>query len=140
VCLGDSLCTLNPSYGQGITSAILQAEALAKSLAAGRRSLPRRYYKLAIQAVAQPFNLTWSADLDLPGVVAPPNPTRAPIRAYLARAMRVARRDPVVALAIRRIIGLLDPPPALLRPSIAVRVFGNAGVAPRNVEHAAAVV
>jgi 2-polyprenyl-6-methoxyphenol hydroxylase-like FAD-dependent oxidoreductase len=126
ICLGDSLCHLNPSYGQGITSAALQAEALARALAGGRRSLPRRYYKLAVEAVSQPFDLSWSSDLDLPSVVAPRNPTPAPIRAYVRRAMRIARRDPAVALAMRRIIGLLDPPPTLLRLPIAVRVlFGT---------------
>jgi 2-polyprenyl-6-methoxyphenol hydroxylase-like FAD-dependent oxidoreductase len=133
ICLGDSLCHLNPSYGQGITSAALQAEALATALAGGRRSLPRRYYKLAVKAASQPFDLSWSSDLDLPSVVAPPNPTPAPIRAYVKRAMRVARHDPAVALAVRRIMGLLDAPPALLRPSIAIRVlFGNAGGAPMD--------
>ncbi len=140
LCLGDSLCQLNPSYGQGITSAVLQAEALAKALARSRRSLPRRYYKLAVKAASQPFNLSWSSDLDLPSVVAPPNPTPAPIRAYLTRAMRVARHDPTVALAMRRIIGLVDPPLALLRPSIAFRVlFGNAEVAPKNARSAAPI-
>jgi hypothetical protein len=111
----------------------LQAEALASALAGGRRSLPRRYYKLAVKAASQPFELSWSSDLDLPSVVAPSNPTPAPIRAYVKRAMRVARHDPAVALAMRRIMGLLDAPPALLRPSIAIRVlFGNAGVAPKD--------
>ena len=36
LCLGDSLCQLNPCYGQGITSAVLQADALEKALAGGR--------------------------------------------------------------------------------------------------------
>lgn len=131
VCLGDALCQLNPSYGQGITSAVLQAEALDKALAHGRHSLPRRYYKMAVKAASQPFNLSWSSDLDLPSVVAPPNPTPAPIRVYVRRAMRVARHDPAVALAMRRISGLVDPPLALLRPSIAFRVlFRNAEKAP----------
>lgn len=130
LCLGDSLCHLNPSYGQGITSAALQAEALDKALAHGRHSLPRRYHKLAVKAASQPFDLSWSSNLDLPSVVAPPNPTPEPIRAYVRRAMRVARHDPAVALALRRIMGLVDPPPALLRPSIFFRVlFGNAEVA-----------
>ena len=100
--LGDALCQLNPSYGQGLTSAVLQADALAKALAGGREALSRRYYKLAVKAASQPFNLSWSADLDLPSVIAPPNPTPAPIRVYLRRAMRVAvtilwLRSPCVA-------------------------------------------
>lgn len=133
--LGDSLCQLNPSYGQGLTSAVLQAEALDKALARGRHSLPHRYYELAVKAASLPFNLSWASDLDLPGVVAPPNPTPAPLRAYLSRAMRVARNDPAVARAIRRIIGMVDPPLALLRPPIAFRVlFGRSGTrtAPRQ--------
>jgi 2-polyprenyl-6-methoxyphenol hydroxylase-like FAD-dependent oxidoreductase len=133
ICLGDSLCQLNPSYGQGITSAALQAEALASVLAGGRGSLPRRYYRRAVKAASHPFDLSWSSDLQLPSVVAPPSPTPAPIRAYLARLMRVACHDSVVALALRRTMGLLDPPPVVLRPAIAARVlFGNAGVAPEG--------
>jgi len=123
VFMGDALCQLNPSYGQGITSAALQADALRRALVKGGGSLSRRYYQLAVQAASQPFELSWSADLDLPTVVGPPNPTPLPIRAYLRRAMRVACNDSEVATAIRRIIGLLDPPPMLLRPSIAVRVL-----------------
>ena len=47
--------------------------------------------------------------------------------------MRVARHDPAVALALRRIIGLVDPPFSLLRPSIAFRVlFGDAEIAPKE--------
>ena len=128
VSLGDSVCQLNPSYGQGITSAALQAQALERALRGGRASLPHRYYTRAVQAAAHPFNLSWSADLDLPCVIGPPSPTPAPIGAYLKRAMRVASHDSVVATALRRIIGLVDPPPALLKPSIAVRVlFGRTG-------------
>jgi 2-polyprenyl-6-methoxyphenol hydroxylase-like FAD-dependent oxidoreductase len=131
ICLGDSLCQLNPSYGQGITSAALQAEALASVLASGRGSLPRRYYRRAVKAASHPFDLSWSSDLQLPWVVAPPSPTPAPIRAYLARLMRVACHDPVVALALRRTMGLLDPPPVVLRPAMAARVlFGNTGIPP----------
>jgi 2-polyprenyl-6-methoxyphenol hydroxylase-like FAD-dependent oxidoreductase len=127
LCLGDALCHLNPSYGSGITSAALQAEALAEALAGGLGALPRRYYALAVKAASRPFELTWSADLDLPSVVAPPNPTPPPIRRYLARAMRAAAHDPAIALALRRITGLLDAPPTLLRPSLAVRVLLGAG-------------
>jgi 2-polyprenyl-6-methoxyphenol hydroxylase-like FAD-dependent oxidoreductase len=123
VCIGDALCSLNPCYGSGITSAALQADALASVLKRGPAALPRRYYAAAVQAASRPFELTWSADLDIPGVVAPPNPTPAPIRAYLRRAMRAAAHDAQVALAIRRIIGLLDPPYALLRPALAARVL-----------------
>jgi hypothetical protein len=123
VCLGDALCHLNPSYGSGITSAALQADALAEALAHGRAALPSRYYAGAVAAASQAFNPTWSADLDLPSVVGPPSPTPRPIALYIGRAMRVAGWDPEVAIALRRITGLLDPPPRLLRPSIALRVL-----------------
>jgi 2-polyprenyl-6-methoxyphenol hydroxylase-like FAD-dependent oxidoreductase len=123
VCIGDALCSLNPCYGSGITSAALQADALCSVLKRGPAGLPRRYYAAAVRAAARPFELTWSADLDIPGVVAPPNPTPAPVRAYLRRAMSAAGHDAQVAVAIRRIIGLIDPPYALLRPAIAQRVL-----------------
>ena len=123
IALGDSLCQLNPSYGQGITSAALQAQALGRAVAARATRLPQRYYRLAVASASAPFELSWSSDLDLPWVSGPPSPTPAPIRAYVQRAMRTAANDATVATAIRRVIGLIDPPPALLRPRIAFRVF-----------------
>lgn len=126
IALGDSVAALNPCYGQGLTSAALQADAMAREAARGRDGFEARHHARAVAAASEPFELAWNADAELPGVVAPPNRTPAPIRAYMQRAMRAATTDPVVAAAVRRVINLLEPKQSLLRPSIAWRVLARA--------------
>jgi hypothetical protein len=44
------------------------------------------------------------------------------MNAYMARLLDAAQRDAVVAEAYQRVSNLIDPPSALRRPSIAIRV------------------
>lgn len=123
--LGDSLCQLNPCYGQGITSATLQARALERALAEGGSQLPRRYYRRAVAAASAPFELSWTSDAGLPWVRGPASPTPKLIQKYMRRAMRVAALDPTVSTAIRGVMAMIHAPTALLRPQIALRVLGR---------------
>ncbi len=51
--------------------------------------------------------------------------------AYLARLQYAATRDAKVTEAFMRVVGLLDPPEALMRPRMAARVFRHAVRRPR---------
>jgi hypothetical protein len=42
---------------------------------------------------------------------------------YVARLHRAAHKDHVAALAFHRVANLLEPPPSLMRPSLALRVL-----------------
>lgn len=131
VALGDALANLSPSYGQGMTSAALQADALARALA--RRSaaparrvegpMLKRFYREAVAAASNLFGLGWSNDSLMPGFEGPKDPTPAPIRWYVRRAMRVAQRDPFVSERVRRVAGGLAAPASLLTPRVAWRVL-----------------
>ncbi|MFO0619591.1 MAG: hypothetical protein U0414_43795 [Polyangiaceae bacterium] len=132
VALGDALANLSPSYGQGMTSAALQVDALARSLGAIPRLPPeapldsasvRRFYRAAVAAASGLFDFGWSSDSSLPGFDGPRDPTPAPIRWYVRRAMRVATRDPFVADRVRRVAGALATPASLLAPRVAWRVL-----------------
>lgn len=129
--LGDSLANLSPSYGQGMTSAALQAEALARALLAtpSRDGEPiggailRRYYRAAVAEASSLFGLGWSSDSLLPGFEGPQDPTPAPIRWYVRRAMHAAVKDPFVSERVRRVAGALAPPASLLAPRVAWHVL-----------------
>jgi hypothetical protein len=47
--------------------------------------------------------------------------------AYMARLLTAAVHDPVLTTAFLSVAGLIDPPPSLMRPSLAARVFRSPG-------------
>src|SRR5256885_10959650 len=51
---GDALCCLNPLYAQGLTVAAMEAAALRRCLASGRRDLSRRVFCPAGRGGAPP--------------------------------------------------------------------------------------
>ncbi|MEO3814001.1 FAD-binding protein [Sphaerisporangium sp. B11E5] len=120
---GDGLCSFNPIYGQGMTVAALQAEALQACLAAGPGDLARRFYRAAAKVIDPAWQLSAAGDLALPEIAGPrPLATRL-INRYVARLHRVGADDIDVADAFWRVAGYLDPTPALLRPRVALRVL-----------------
>jgi 2-polyprenyl-6-methoxyphenol hydroxylase-like FAD-dependent oxidoreductase len=120
---GDAICSFNPIYGQGMTVAALEAEALRRCLARGEARLTRRFFRSATRIVDHAWKMAVGADLALPEVKGHrPAEVRA-INAYLARLQRVATHDGVVAEAFMRTIGMLEPPHHVLRPAIALRVL-----------------
>ncbi|WP_052422615.1 FAD-dependent oxidoreductase [Nonomuraea candida] len=118
IAAGDSTCSVDPLYGQGMSAAALQAVALRDTLARGRHDLERRYFRAARRATEPVWQLALTADLAFPGVPgAPPLLSRLAGR-YVARVQRAATRDPSCALAFARVVGLMNPPSALMRPAV----------------------
>jgi 2-polyprenyl-6-methoxyphenol hydroxylase-like FAD-dependent oxidoreductase len=121
--LGDSLCSFNPVYGQGMTVAALQAHVLLRHL---RRARPLRTHRILSdfgRLLDTPWKMVRGADLSLPGVPGRrPWPQRAMTR-YLARVQAAAAHDDRVATAFVRVSGMVDEPHALLHPGVALRVL-----------------
>ncbi len=137
--LGDAVCSLNPCYGQGITSAALQAVTLEHTVGAGTHRLASRHYAAAIPHALQLLELGWGRDAEIPGVEAPPSPQPAPVRWYLGRALACATTDTVVCRAFQRVVGGLAPPQSLLAPRLVWRVLRHGGrAAPRAATSVAA--
>jgi hypothetical protein len=119
-----------------MTSAALQADALSRALRGRAVSAEtdriRRFYRAAVAEAENLFGTGWSNDSQLPGFEGPKDPTPAPIRWYVRRAMRVATRDSFVALHVRRVAGALAKPASLLSPRVAWRVLvANGGTEAR---------
>jgi 2-polyprenyl-6-methoxyphenol hydroxylase-like FAD-dependent oxidoreductase len=123
---GDALCCLNPLYAQGLTVAAMEAAALRRCLASGERDLSRRFFRAAARVVSRPWQMAASADSSKP-----PRNAAARLQATaMNRVTTAAIRDGTVAAQLVRVLALLDPPAALMRPRVMWRVLTE-GSAPR---------
>jgi len=126
VLLGDAVASFNPVYGQGMSAAALQAEALATALdrcddlGAG---FVHTYNRLAGRAVAAPWRLSVSGDFALPQTTGARPWGTALAASYLRRVLEAAHHDPVVARRLTEVTNLVRPPIALLAPAVAVRAL-----------------
>jgi 2-polyprenyl-6-methoxyphenol hydroxylase-like FAD-dependent oxidoreductase len=126
VVLGDAFCSFNPVYGQGMSSAALQAEALAGVLDRGLDGLSGRAAKAFARVVATPWALSTGPDRRHVSQPPKPLPERLLDR-YLDRLLVAAARDREVKFAFNRVLNLLATPPSLFRPRVVVRVLRPAG-------------
>jgi hypothetical protein len=121
--VGDALCSFNPAYGQGMTVAALEAEALDQALRAGTTGLSRRFFAAASKIVDAPWMLATGADFQWPAVEGRRGIATGLINTYIARVIKTAGRDAVVAERLLRVMHLLDAPQTLFAPAIVRRVL-----------------
>ena len=127
--VGDAVCSFNPVYGQGMTVAALEALTLRRHLGRGVRPRPHRFFADLARVVDVPWDIAVGGDLRFPGVQGRRTPKTRLINGYLTRLHAAAADDAGLAEAFLRVAGLIDPPPALLRPGVALRVL-RAGLRP----------
>lgn len=120
--MGDSICSLNPIYAQGMTVAALEAMQLRDSLAQPELALDR-YLKACAQIVGQAWSVSASADLAFPDAVGSRTLQVRLANAYIARLHRGATQDSVLSNAFFEVAGLMRAPTSLFRPSILRRVL-----------------
>jgi 2-polyprenyl-6-methoxyphenol hydroxylase-like FAD-dependent oxidoreductase len=120
--IGDAICSFDPTFGQGMSVAALQAAALADEMPRVVHNATA-YLAAADRIADRAWTIAVGADLQLPGVQGTARPAPRPIASYLRRLQRVARHDPAVAAAFMRVTNLMEPPSSLLSPAIAVRVL-----------------
>jgi 2-polyprenyl-6-methoxyphenol hydroxylase-like FAD-dependent oxidoreductase len=124
--IGDAVCRFNPVYGQGMTSAALQAAALHDCLSDGDTGdFSRRYFR----ASAKKLTPIWVNNRLVDFTVMPANGVRRPNNYSTGASTKVwaaAATDIVLTETIVRTIELLDRPTILLQPTMLKRVLtGN---------------
>ncbi len=123
---GDAVCSFNPIYGQGMSSAALQAAELDTCLAAGDQGLAKRFFTAASKVIDAPWTMAVGGDLRYEAVAGPRTAMVKFVNWYIGKLHIAAAGDPKVALAFHRVANLLDPPPSLMQPGIAFRILqGN---------------
>jgi 2-polyprenyl-6-methoxyphenol hydroxylase-like FAD-dependent oxidoreductase len=129
VVVGDAVCSFNPIYGQGMTVAALEAEALAETMAVleargrGPEALPRAFFRAAARVIDNPWRLAVGEDFRFPGVTGPcPLGTRL-LNRYAGLLHEAATADERVYRAFLDVMNLTRPPATLFRPGVAWRVL-----------------
>ncbi len=123
---GDAISRFNPVFGQGMTSAALQAAALDDCLAAGAAPLWKAFFRRAARIVDVPWSIAVGADLAFPQTQGPRGPMVNFLNWYIAKLHRAAHADPALALAFHKVTNLVAPPATLLSPGNLWRVLrGN---------------
>lgn len=123
VVIGDSICSLNPIYGQGMTIAALEAQALAEHLSRHRRLRPRRLQRALARIIRPAWQMAAGADLQFPDVEGNRTRTQKALGSYIARVHSAAAGDAHLSRAFLRVSGFVDSPAALMRPSVVRRVL-----------------
>jgi hypothetical protein len=121
--LGDSLCSFNPIYGQGMSVAALEALHLSRHLAERPEPFSEPVMADLATVVDVPWQMTKAADR--PFVPFPSTPTLGErfLARYIDRVQSAAARDAAVGTAFLRVSGLVDPPQALFKPATLRRVL-----------------
>jgi 2-polyprenyl-6-methoxyphenol hydroxylase-like FAD-dependent oxidoreductase len=125
---GDSLCSFNPIYGQGMAVAALQALALKRHMQAAGAPPTRRILGDFARVVDAPWEMARGADLALPAVPGHRSWSQRLLGSYIARLHAAAAHDARLGIAFVRVCGMLDAPGALLRPSVALRALWRSRV------------
>jgi 2-polyprenyl-6-methoxyphenol hydroxylase-like FAD-dependent oxidoreductase len=131
--MGDALCSFNPIYGQGMSSAALQAVALGTCLdryGPASDGLPGDFYRAAAKIIANPWAIAAGGDFCYPQTTGPKPPLVDRLNRYVKKAVIAAQHDPAVATAIYQVQNLLAPPPSLMKPPVLVRVLRSARKGP----------
>lgn len=130
--LGDSHCSFNPVYGQGMTTAGLGALILGDCLRAQRRSghgsiagLSRRFQAELARATDDPWTMATGEDLRYPEIEARRPFGYGLMKWYTGRVHRAVAHDTELALHFLRAMHMLEPPTALLTPRMALRVLAG---------------
>jgi 2-polyprenyl-6-methoxyphenol hydroxylase-like FAD-dependent oxidoreductase len=126
VLLGDAVCSFDPVYGQGMTSAALQAGALGRCLdqaGAVDRRFARRYFAAAGRTVGVPWSVAVGGDFEYPDTTGPKPFGTDVLNRYVDRATVAAQHDDAVARRLNEVLAMVRRPESLLAPGVALRVL-----------------
>jgi 2-polyprenyl-6-methoxyphenol hydroxylase-like FAD-dependent oxidoreductase len=123
---GDAVCSFNPIYGQGMTVAAMEARILQERLRCGVLPSARTWFADIAEIIDVAWQLAIGSDLAVTAVDGRrPLPVRV-LNRYLARLHAAAVHDPRLTERLARIIGMIDPPSHLLRPTTIASVLRGA--------------
>jgi 2-polyprenyl-6-methoxyphenol hydroxylase-like FAD-dependent oxidoreductase len=141
VALGDSICSFNPVYGQGMSSAVLQAVELGACLEHGENDarLPGAFYKRASKVIESPWKIAVGADFNYPECTGPKPAGTDLVNRYMQRVLLAAQVSTDVNATLVYVQNLIAPPSRLMRPSIVRKALRAAREAERRNRRAAAM-
>ncbi len=134
VVLGDAACAFNPVYGQGMSVAAMTAVALKQGLQEHEQrhgpgdltGFARRMQRKVAKTSQGAWVIATGADVRYPTTEGrQPGLVDRVMQAYFDRVIEVSMQDATVNKAFLRVVHLLDAPPALFRPAVALRALAG---------------
>lgn len=124
--MGDALCSLDPTYGQGMTIAALEALTLRDCLHAGDAQLAQRFFPATTHYIGQTWAANQLRDWTTSGRYRPRG-VRPRLQDWISRAaLNASTRDAVLTERFFRVSNFIDPPSRLRDPALLPRiVWGN---------------
>ena len=124
--VGDALCSLDPTYGQGMTIAALEALTLRDCLRAGDTQLAQRFFRASARYIGE----TWAANQARSRVTSPTrdrSSMRQRLQGWMSKAtLNASTRDVVLTERLFRVANFVDPPSRLRDPALLPRIaWGN---------------
>ena len=134
VVMGDALCAFNPVYGQGMTVAAFEVQALEETLRADANltNVHRRYFAGAAKIVDVPWSMATGEDFRYPTIEGKRPPGTALLHSFLNRVHFVARTDEVVCRTFFDVANMIKPTTALFQPQILWRLL-TGGAKPKRL-------
>jgi 2-polyprenyl-6-methoxyphenol hydroxylase-like FAD-dependent oxidoreductase len=126
VLLGDAVCSFDPIYGQGMTSAALQAEALGAHLdraGAVDRRFARTYFRAVAKIVNTPWSIAVGGDFVYEGTTGKKPFGTDVLNRYMDRVVKAGQHDDQVVIRLNEVIALLRGPQTLMAPAFMLRVL-----------------
>jgi 2-polyprenyl-6-methoxyphenol hydroxylase-like FAD-dependent oxidoreductase len=120
--IGDALCCLNPVYGQGMSAAAAEAQALRGLLRDGPEDIAPRFFRAAAEIVDIPWTTVLGNDLRFPGAEGPRTPELERAGEYMEAFRAAAPDDVTLSTALVRVLNMVDPPSSLRTPDLQERV------------------
>ncbi len=121
IMLGDAACAFNPTYGQGMSVAALEAEALDGWLRSARSAL--RFQHELMSVVRAPWLMATNEDARLPHVEgARPGRTDKVFQNYIDTFIWLCAADTRMLETFMGVSQLILPPTALFRPAHLIKV------------------
>jgi 2-polyprenyl-6-methoxyphenol hydroxylase-like FAD-dependent oxidoreductase len=123
--MGDAVCSFNPVYGQGMTSAALQAAVLQTCLTEGTDQLSFRFFR----ASAKKLSPLWWANRFFDFAIIPSDDWQSKPKKFISLGIGklyvAAANDVVITETLFRQMQLVGQPTELLRPSLLRRVVAG---------------
>lgn len=109
--MGDAVCSMNPAYGQGMTVALQEGEALLQTLQENPSvsGLAARYLERVGQILHGPWLISSVGDFAHPGTTGDKPEDFEPAAALSRQCQQWSKASPEGHLALERYLQLLDP-------------------------------
>jgi 2-polyprenyl-6-methoxyphenol hydroxylase-like FAD-dependent oxidoreductase len=121
--IGDALCSFNPIYGQGMTVAAMEAEALSEWLVQADNRQAQHFFTKASSIIDLAWDAAVGTDLSFPDVEGERTPLVRILNWYVGKLHMAAQRDTQVSIAFLKVINMIAPPPSMMHPRIVWRIL-----------------